>query len=91
MRNLGVYHELGHGVDQDIEKAASWCSLAARHGDLGAGTRLVAIGRSNQAIADALGVSAGTIERHVRNLLIKTALHNRTELAHDARERALDT
>lgn len=42
---------------------------------------LVAQGMANKEIADNLGVSQRTIESHVSNMLNKTGLHNRTELA----------
>ena len=42
---------------------------------------LVAQGRTNARIAEQLGVEASTIARHVHNLLTKTGLANRTELA----------
>ncbi|MGL5035493.1 MAG: response regulator transcription factor [Microcystaceae cyanobacterium] len=42
---------------------------------------LVAQGASNREIAEKLNVSQRTIESHVSNMLNKTNLHNRTELA----------
>ena len=42
---------------------------------------LVADGRSNREVAAALAVSSKTIERHLTNILAKTGLRNRTELA----------
>lgn len=50
----------------------------------------VARGMSNREIADCLGVSQRTIESHVSNMLGKTGLHNRTELARWAMENGLD-
>jgi DNA-binding NarL/FixJ family response regulator len=41
----------------------------------------VARGMANREIADELNVSQRTIESHVSNMLGKTGLHNRTELA----------
>jgi DNA-binding NarL/FixJ family response regulator len=49
----------------------------------------VAKGMSNREIADSLGVSQRTIESHVSNMLGKTGLHNRTELARWAMESGL--
>lgn len=46
----------------------------------------VAKGMSNREIAEILGVSQRTIESHVSNMLGKTGLHNRTELARWAME-----
>ncbi len=48
--------------------------------------QFVAKGMANREIADALGVSQRTIESHVSNMLGKTGLHNRTELARWAME-----
>ncbi len=43
--------------------------------------QLVARGLSNREIAEIMNVSQRTIESHVSNMLAKTSLHNRTELA----------
>lgn len=43
--------------------------------------QLVARGMANREIAEAMNVSQRTIESHVSNMLGKTSLHNRTELA----------
>ena len=43
--------------------------------------RLVAQGLSNRDIARQLNISQRTVESHVSNMLNKTRLHNRTELA----------
>jgi DNA-binding NarL/FixJ family response regulator len=43
--------------------------------------QLVAQGMANREIAEKLNVSQRTIESHVSNMLNKTNLHNRTELA----------
>lgn len=43
--------------------------------------QFVARGMANREIADSLNVSQRTIESHVSNMLGKTGLHNRTELA----------
>jgi DNA-binding NarL/FixJ family response regulator len=48
--------------------------------------QLVSQGMSNREIADKLNVSQRTIESHVSNMLNKTNLHNRTELARWAME-----
>ncbi len=49
--------------------------------------RYVARGLSNKKIANEMGVSPRTVESHVSNMLQKTALTNRTELARWAMER----
>jgi DNA-binding NarL/FixJ family response regulator len=43
--------------------------------------RLVAAGKSNRDIADALCISLNTVATHVRNILAKTSTANRTEAA----------
>ena len=42
---------------------------------------MVALGDSNQEIAEALFLSPKTVERHVTNILAKLGLRNRTEVA----------
>jgi len=49
----------------------------------------VARGMSNREIAEVMGVSQRTVESHVSNMLSKTGLHNRTELARWAIESGL--
>lgn len=51
--------------------------------------QLLAQGMANQEIAQQLKVSKRTIESHVSNMLNKTTLHNRTELARWAMENSL--
>jgi DNA-binding NarL/FixJ family response regulator len=51
--------------------------------------QLVAKGLSNKDIAEQLNVSQRTIESHVSNMLNKTNLHNRTELARWAIESSM--
>ncbi|MFM7578554.1 MAG: response regulator transcription factor, partial [Microcystaceae cyanobacterium] len=48
--------------------------------------QLVSQGLSNREIAEKLNVSQRTIESHISNMLNKTGLHNRTELARWAME-----
>ncbi|MBK4732148.1 response regulator transcription factor [Oxynema sp. CENA135] len=43
--------------------------------------RLVSQGMANREIASEMNVSQRTVESHVSNMLAKTGLHNRTELA----------
>jgi DNA-binding CsgD family transcriptional regulator len=42
---------------------------------------LVALGRTNREIADALVLTEGTVANHVRRILLKTGAENRTQLA----------
>ena len=51
--------------------------------------QLVAQGLSNRQVADKLSVSQRTIESHVSNMLNKTSLKNRTELARWAMENCM--
>ncbi|MBW4661923.1 MAG: response regulator transcription factor [Drouetiella hepatica Uher 2000/2452] len=51
--------------------------------------QFVARGMANREIADELNVSQRTIESHVSNMLGKTGLHNRTELARWAIENSM--
>ena len=41
-------------------------------------------GDSNAEIAKRLCISAGTVKRHIENMISKTGLHSRTELAAEA-------
>ena len=51
--------------------------------------QLVAKGLSNREVAEKLSVSRRTIESHVSNMLNKTSLKNRTELACWAMENSM--
>jgi DNA-binding NarL/FixJ family response regulator len=51
--------------------------------------RLLAAGKSNREIADALCISLNTVATHVRNILTKTGTANRTEEAAYALRRGL--
>lgn len=42
--------------------------------------RLVALGRSNQGVADELVISIGTVKKHVENVMAKAGVSRRTEL-----------
>ncbi len=51
--------------------------------------RLVTEGHTNAAIAEALTISPGTVARHVSDILGRTGLNNRTQLARYAMERGI--
>jgi LuxR family transcriptional regulator, maltose regulon positive regulatory protein len=51
--------------------------------------RLVATGASNQAIADQLVISLGTVKGHLNHILSKLEAHNRTEAVARARQLGL--
>ena len=48
--------------------------------------RLMTGGYSNQEIADKINVSINAVKKHISNMLTKTCLQSRTELAVKARE-----
>jgi DNA-binding CsgD family transcriptional regulator len=52
--------------------------LSDREADV---VRLLAMGRTNQQIADELFVSAHTVSYHLRNIFAKIGVSNRTEVA----------
>jgi DNA-binding NarL/FixJ family response regulator len=52
--------------------------------------RLVASGLTNRAVADRLAISENTVKFHMRGILDKLHLHNRTEVARWAAARRLD-
>ena len=75
-------------------------NVARRSADLGQGEealterelavlRLVAIGASNQEIADRLMISVNTVKSHIRNILDKLQLANRTQVANYAIQHGL--
>jgi DNA-binding NarL/FixJ family response regulator len=51
--------------------------------------RLLAAGRSNQQIADALVISLNTVRRHVSNVFDKTGVHNRAQAGAYARDHGI--
>jgi DNA-binding NarL/FixJ family response regulator len=51
--------------------------------------KLVALGKSNRDIGEALFITPNTVANHLKNILSKTATSNRTEAAAYGRERGL--
>jgi DNA-binding CsgD family transcriptional regulator len=73
--------ELGiHGLGERAARAApTWpAGLTGREVEV---LRLIAAGRSNRAIAEALFISPNTVLRHVSNIFAKTGVANRAEAA----------
>jgi DNA-binding CsgD family transcriptional regulator len=62
------------------------CGLTQREVEV---LRLIAVGKSNRDIANALFVSPNTVANHVRSILTKTSTANRTEAADYARRHNL--
>jgi DNA-binding CsgD family transcriptional regulator len=84
-RELGMHAleaRLAVGEEQKPSPApttpSSLASLSQRELEV---LRLLATGKSNQEIADALFISLNTVATHVRNILTKTGCINRTEAA----------
>ena len=72
--------------DADVEPAPLPDGLTAREGEV---LRHIAAGETNARIAEALVISPATVTRHVTNILTKTDLSNRTELARYATEQGI--
>ncbi len=70
----------------DDEPAPFPDGLTTREGEV---LRHIAAGETNVEIAEALVISPATVTRHVSNILNKTNLSNRTELARYATEQGL--
>jgi LuxR family maltose regulon positive regulatory protein len=51
--------------------------------------RLIAAGYANQAIAQELRITIGTVKRHIHSILGKLGAQNRTQAIAQARERGL--
>ena len=81
---LGVDQAIALAFGTAAPRAASPTGLSSRELEV---TDLVAAGLSNKAIASRLHLSVRTVESHVRHVLAKVGLDNRTQLATWARER----
>jgi DNA-binding CsgD family transcriptional regulator len=75
--------DLGQGLPQQ----PGWAGLTPRELEV---LRLLAAGRSNRQIAEALFISGKTVSVHVTNILAKLGVHSRLEAAARARELGLD-
>ena len=81
---LGVDDAIALAFGRSRPRAEHTLGISEREIDV---VRLVAEGLSNKEIAARLYLSVRTVESHVRHVLTKTALVNRTQLATWARER----
>jgi DNA-binding CsgD family transcriptional regulator/tetratricopeptide (TPR) repeat protein len=81
---LGVDEAVALAFGTARPRPASPAGLSARELEI---ADLVAEGLTNKAIASRLHLSVRTVESHVRHVLAKVGLHNRTQLATWARER----
>lgn len=77
----------GKGLGEDLRDAAAGQSvLTRRQAEI---LRLVAEGRSTEAIASELGISNETVRHHVRNTLARLGVHSRVEAVSIAYQRHL--
>jgi len=83
-RGLGLDEAVALAFGTRRPRAASPTGLSDREQEV---ARLVARGLANKAIAAQLHLSVRTVESHVRHVLAKAGLENRTQLAAWARER----
>jgi DNA-binding NarL/FixJ family response regulator len=68
----------GNGAKKDLEDAARNCSLTARQKAV---LELLSRGDTNKAIARRLGMREGTVKVHVRQIMRKFGVTNRTQVA----------
>jgi non-specific serine/threonine protein kinase len=65
-------------TDATVAQPAASLAVSSREAEV---ARLVAHGRNNREIADALSVSVRTVESHLSHIFTKLGLRNRTEIA----------
>jgi DNA-binding NarL/FixJ family response regulator len=82
----GFVRGLQPRVQETRPPAGPAAELSARELEV---LRLLAAGRSNQQIADALVISLNTVRRHVSNIFDKTGAANRAQAAFYARDHGL--
>jgi DNA-binding CsgD family transcriptional regulator len=78
--------DLGHAADRAAPPLVDACGLTPRELEV---LSLVAQGRTNRQIAEALYISVKTASVHVSNILMKLGAQNRGEAAAIARDREL--
>jgi DNA-binding NarL/FixJ family response regulator len=77
-RALSLLEQLGHRTPAPASDAPTAHPLTGRERDV---ARLLAAGRSNREIADALVITEGTVEVHVKHILSKLGLRSRAQVA----------
>jgi len=82
-----LWDEFGR-ITRDLEPVTDEDSLTDREWEV---LRLVAAGHTNREIADRLSISENTVKFHMRGILDKLHLRNRTEVATWVAERARDS
>ncbi len=80
---LGIDDAIALAFGKSRRSSSGPAGLSARELEV---ARLVADGLANKAVAGALHLSVRTVESHVRHVLAKVGLNNRTQLATWARE-----
>jgi DNA-binding NarL/FixJ family response regulator len=84
--NLHIPQALAQELMQPLPAAARSEAFTARELEV---LRLLAQGKSNREIGEALYISATTVRSHVSNLLLKLDVDNRTQAAMAAQEQGL--
>jgi DNA-binding CsgD family transcriptional regulator len=77
-RGLGILEQLGAQPAAPVSEAVVSTVLTGREREV---SRLLAAGRSNREIADALVITEGTVEVHVKHILSKLGLKSRAQVA----------
>jgi DNA-binding CsgD family transcriptional regulator len=77
-RGLSLLQKFEHEVPLPESKAVASPMLTGREHDV---ARLLSAGRSNREIADALVITEGTVEVHVKHILSKLGMRSRSQVA----------
>jgi DNA-binding CsgD family transcriptional regulator len=77
-RGLFLLEQFEHPAPAAAPEPAASHALTGRERDV---ARLLAAGRSNREIADALVITEGTVEVHVKHILSKLSLRSRAQVA----------